>query len=56
VAYYLGMPLDNFQRLGCDTASLTALGILDTGIHLFKLNQSPPFDFIDQMLASPAKK
>lgn len=47
VAYYLGIPIDNFQRLGCDTGSLTALYFYDTGIHLSKLNQRPPFDFLN---------
>lgn len=49
VAYYLGIPIDNFQRLGCDTGSLTALNFHDSGIHLFKLNQRPPFDFPDHI-------
>jgi probable phosphoglycerate mutase len=44
--YFLGMPLDNFQRLGCDTGSLTALHIGETGAGLMKLNQSPPFEFL----------
>lgn len=44
-AYFLGMPLDNFQRLGCDTGSLTVLHIGETGAGLMKLNQSPPFEF-----------
>jgi len=46
VAYYLGMPLDHFQRLGCDTASVTVLYISETGAHLIKLNQKPPFDLM----------
>jgi len=46
VAYYLGMPLDHFQRLGCDTASVTVLFVSETGAHLIKLNQRPPFDFL----------
>ncbi len=45
-AYFLGMPLDNFQRLGCDTGSLTALRIGETGANLTKLNQRPPFEFL----------
>lgn len=44
-AYYLGMPLDHFQRLGCDTASLTALMLSEKGVMLAKLNQRPPFHF-----------
>lgn len=46
VAHFLGMPLDQFQRLGCDTGSLTALLLNETGAHLMKLNQRPPFDFL----------
>ncbi|MBN1452036.1 MAG: histidine phosphatase family protein [Anaerolineales bacterium] len=46
VAHYLGMPLDHFQRLGCDTGSVTALYLAETGAHLIKLNQRPPFDFL----------
>jgi probable phosphoglycerate mutase len=44
-AYYLGMALDHFQRLGCDTASVTILMLGDKGVMLSKLNQRPPFNF-----------
>lgn len=46
VSHFLGLPLDHFQRLGCDTGSLTALHAGDSGAHLMKLNQRPPFDFL----------
>jgi probable phosphoglycerate mutase len=46
VAYYLGLPLDYFQRLACDTGSVTALHVTDTGAYLLKFNQHPPFDFL----------
>jgi probable phosphoglycerate mutase len=46
VAHYLGMPLDHFQRLACDTASVTVLYLSETGSHLIKLNQKPPFDLM----------
>ena len=46
VAHYLGMPLDYFQRLACDTASITVLYVSEMGAHLLKLNQSPPFHFL----------
>ena len=49
VAHYLGMPLDYFQRLGCDTASVTVLYVSETGAHLIKLNQRPPFDFLPKL-------
>jgi probable phosphoglycerate mutase len=46
VAHFLGMPLDHFQRLSCDTGSLTALFISEMGANLLKYNQRPPFDFL----------
>jgi broad specificity phosphatase PhoE len=46
VAHFLGMPLDHFQRLSCDTGSLTALYVNEMGANLVKLNQRPPFDFL----------
>ncbi len=46
VAYYMGMPLDHFQRLGCDTASVTMLMLGAGGAGLLKLNQRPPFNFL----------
>ena len=49
VAHYLGMPLDYFQRLACDTASVTVLYVSETGAHLIKLNQRPPFDFLPKL-------
>ena len=52
VAHYIGLPLDRFQRLGCDTGSLTMLYIGESGASLMKLNQRPPFDFLSQ----PKKK
>jgi probable phosphoglycerate mutase len=46
VSHFLGLPLDHFQRLGCDTGSVTVLHINEMGAHLLKLNQRPPFDFL----------
>jgi probable phosphoglycerate mutase len=46
VAHFLGMPLDHFQRLGCDTGSLTAIQAGEAGAHLVKMNHRPPFDFL----------
>ncbi|MEJ5226242.1 MAG: histidine phosphatase family protein [Anaerolineales bacterium] len=43
VAYYLGMPLDHFQRLSCNTASVTALHLSERGANLVKHNLTPPF-------------
>jgi probable phosphoglycerate mutase len=48
VSHFTGLPLDNFQRLGCDTGSLTALHAGEMGAHLIKLNHRPPFDFLPQ--------
>jgi probable phosphomutase (TIGR03848 family) len=46
VSHFLGMPLDHFQRLSCDTGSLTALHVSETSANLIKLNQRPPFEFL----------
>lgn len=48
VAHYIGLPLDHFQRLSCDTGSLTALYVGEAGANLIKFNQRPPFDFLVQ--------
>jgi len=52
ISHFLGLPLDHFQRLGCETGSLTALRVGDSSAALLKLNQLPPFDFLQQ----PKKK
>jgi len=46
VSHFLGLPLDHFQRLSCDTGSLTAIHASDSGANLVKLNQRPPFEFL----------
>ena len=48
VAHFLGLPLDHFQRLSCDTGSLSALYVGEMGANLIKLNQRPPFDFFNE--------
>jgi probable phosphomutase (TIGR03848 family) len=48
IAHYIGLPLDHFQRLSCDTGSLTALYVNESGANLIKLNQRPPFEFLTQ--------
>jgi probable phosphoglycerate mutase len=55
VAHYIGLPLDHFQRLSCDTGSLTALYVSESGANLIKLNQRPPFEFLLQP-AKPKEK
>jgi probable phosphoglycerate mutase len=51
VSHFLGLPLDHFQRLSCDTGSVSALFVGEMGANLIKLNQRPPFDFLQ-----PTKK
>jgi probable phosphoglycerate mutase len=48
VSHFLGLPLDHFQRLSCDTGSVTILHIGETGANLVKLNQRPPFDLLQK--------
>lgn len=45
VAFYLGLPLDNFQRLSIDTASITALQVTEQGSRLFMLNNNLTFNW-----------
>jgi len=44
VAHYTGLPLDNFQKLSCETGSVTALMIGEMGAQLLWLNRRPPFE------------
>lgn len=48
VAHFIGLPLDHFQRIGCDTGTVTVLNVTDTGAHLIKLNQRPPFGLLEK--------
>lgn len=43
VAHYLGLPLDHFQRLACDTGSVTLLWVEPERARLVWLNHRPPF-------------
>jgi probable phosphomutase (TIGR03848 family) len=45
VAHYLGLPLDHFQRLACDPASVTMLAIGAGSARLIWINRQPPFTF-----------
>jgi probable phosphomutase (TIGR03848 family) len=45
VAHYLGLPLDNFQRLAIQAGSVTVLGVHEMGAALLALNLVPPFSF-----------
>jgi probable phosphomutase (TIGR03848 family) len=44
VAFYLGMPLDLFQRLQIQTCSVTALRLAQGAPSLVKLNDTGPFE------------
>jgi len=45
VAHYLGLPLDNFQRLTIHTGSVTILKIDALAARLLAINLIPPFSF-----------
>lgn len=47
VAHYLGLLLDHFQRLACDTGSATLLWVESEKTRLIWLNHRPPFDLPD---------
>ena len=47
VAHYIGLPLDNFQRLTARTGSVTILKVDGPKIKLLALNLIPPFCFPD---------
>jgi probable phosphomutase (TIGR03848 family) len=51
LAYYLGMPLDTFQRLGCDTASVSILRLGKGSVQVGGMNLKPPF-----VIPVPGKK
>jgi broad specificity phosphatase PhoE len=46
ISHFISLPLDRFQRLGCETGSLSMLFVGESGANLVKLNQHPPFDFL----------
>jgi len=45
VAYFLGLPLDQFHRLSMDTGAVTLMAIGESGARLLALNLKPPFKF-----------
>jgi len=45
VAYFLGMPIDTFQRLSIAPASITALYLGDSGCQLLRLNCESTISF-----------
>jgi len=44
VAHFIGLPLDHFQRLACETGSVTMLEVGKGNAQLLWLNRLPPFD------------
>ncbi len=44
VAHFIGLPLDYFQRLSCDTGSVTLLAIGKDHARLLWMNRKPPCD------------
>jgi probable phosphoglycerate mutase len=51
LAYYLGMPLDYFQRLACSPGSASVMAVSERGTMLYRLNMLPPF-----ILPEPPKR
>ncbi len=49
IAYYIGLPLDNFQRLMINTASISTVALGTSGARLLNLNQSVK-DFVQKQL------
>ena len=47
VAHFIGLPLDQFQRLSCDTGSATLLAVGESGAQLLWMNRKPPGLFPD---------
>jgi len=45
VAYFIGLPLDMFQRLSVSPTSVTILALGESGGRLLALNAQPDFDF-----------
>ncbi len=56
VAFYLGLPLDNFQRLSIDTGSVTALLATESGSRLLMLNHNPSFSWEIYTQTTPPRR
>jgi probable phosphoglycerate mutase len=56
ISYYLGLPLDNFQRLAIDPASISVLLISDNGSRLIMLNYNPSFTWDTFQPPKPRKR
>ncbi len=55
IAFYLGLPLDNFQRLNIDTGSISALLVTENGSRVLMLNHNPSFSW-DSFTQTPPPK
>ena len=55
VAYFIGMPLDNFQRLAVSPASITALVVGEGFSHLMNLNYNQSFQLPRPEAPKPRK-
>jgi probable phosphoglycerate mutase len=55
IAYFMGLPLDHFQRLAVDLASITVMQITESGSRLIGLNY-PPSLFWDSFLPATQPK
>ncbi len=44
IAHYIGLPLDRFQGLACDTGSVTLLAVGESRAQLIWLNRRPPLE------------
>ncbi len=53
IAYYLGLPMDQFQRLSIDSGSVSMLVVGEVGARLLALNLKPPFEL---QLPKPKRK
>jgi len=56
VAYYLGMPLDYFQRLACSPGSVSILTLNEGSAMVHRLNILPPFSLPQPPKRAPRRK
>ncbi len=56
IAYYLSLPLDSFQRLAIDPASISVMNITDNGSKLIMLNYNPSLSWDAFQSPKPGKR
>lgn len=56
LAYYIGLPLDNFQRLAIDVGSITILQVIEDASRLLALNYNPAFAWEALLPPTPGKR